>query len=353
MQWMNKKIATQLLYWHKNSNKRVMPWKEEKDPYKIWISEIILQQTRVEQGLAYYNKFIQIYPNINKLAAAKDEDVFKLWEGLGYYNRCKNLLFTAREITKNCKGIFPEKYNDILKLKGIGKYTAAAIASFAYNLPYAVVDGNVFRVLARIYGVEKAIDSTEGKKYFEQLAQELLAKDKPALYNQAIMDFGAIICKPKLPDCNFCIFKKYCKAYNQNLVSILPVKSKKTSTQLRWFYYFIFSYKNQVLIKKRTEKDIWQNLFEFYLIESTVEEKLSSKNLKTKLNFLFNDMSYEINSITTTQQQKLTHRIIKGKFIELILSKKIEIENYFWINKGDIQQYSFPKFINTFLKTKN
>ena len=330
-----------------------MPWKGEKDPYKIWLSEIILQQTRVEQGLAYYNKFIQHYPNIKKLAAAKDEEVFKLWEGLGYYSRCKNLLFTAREIVKQYDGVFPEDYNDILKLKGIGKYTAAAITSFAYNQPYAVVDGNVFRVLSRVYGIELPIDSLSGKKHFEHLAQELLDKNEPAVYNQAIMDFGATICKPKLPECPSCVFKNDCKAYKQNLVSVLPVKEKKLIQQTRWFYYVVFNYKNKVLIKKRTAKDIWQNLHEFYLMESKENEKYDSEKIKTKLNSLLIDSKFEVVSISKEQQQKLTHRIIKGCFIKINLTKKIEIENYFWVDKVDIQQYSFPKFINTFLKIKN
>ncbi len=343
-------FSAALLSWHKKDNKRVMPWKGEKDPYKIWLSEIILQQTRVEQGLAYYNKFIQHYPNIKKLAAAKDEEVFKLWEGLGYYRRCKNLLCTAREIIKKYNGIFPKDYSEILKLKGIGKYTAAAITSFAYNQPYAVVDGNVFRVLSRVYGIDLPIDSLKGKKYFEHLAQELLGKNEPAVYNQAIMDFGATICKPKLPECITCIFKNDCKAYKQNLVSVLPVKEKKLIQQTRWFYYIILNYKNQVLIRKRTAKDIWQNLHEFYLIESKEEEKLSAKNIKTKLNKISVNEKFELVAISTTQQQKLTHRIIKGQFITIELKQKINFENYFWIYKKNINQYSFPKFINAFLE---
>ncbi len=324
-----------------------MPWKGEKDSYKIWMSEIILQQTRVEQGLAYYNKFIKHYPTIAKLAKAKDEEVFKLWEGLGYYSRCKNLLFTARTIVEKYNGKFPENYDDILDLKGIGKYTAAAIASFAFNRPYAVVDGNVFRVLSRVYGIDKPIDSTDGKKYFEAFAQKLLDKNQPALYNQAIMDFGATICKPKLPECITCVFKGSCVAFKENKISVLPIKQKKLTTQIRWFYYYIFTYKNQVLITKRTSKDIWQSLHEFYLIE--VQEKLDDKKIKTKLEKILDKEKFEIISISKEQQQKLTHRVIKGNFIKIELKKKIEIENYFWVDKNEISKYSFPKFINSFL----
>src|SRR6266404_2400551 len=213
-----------------------MPWKGEKDPYKIWLSEIILQQTRVEQGLKYYEKFIEIFPDIHKLANAPDQKIYKLWEGLGYYTRCGNLIASARHISGNLKGRFPDQYEEIKKLKGIGPYTAAAIASFAFNESRAVVDGNVFRVLARIFGIDKPIDSSEGKKVFNQLANELLDKQKPGLYNQAIKDFGAVICKP-VPVCEQCPFNKYCKAFWNDRISSLPVKTKKTVIQKRWFYY--------------------------------------------------------------------------------------------------------------------
>lgn len=344
-------FTTTLLHWHKQVNNRVMPWKGEKDPYKIWLSEIILQQTRVEQGLAYYNKFIKAYPTIQKLAAAKDEDVFKLWEGLGYYSRCKNLLFTAREIVSTYNNIFPRNYSDIIQLKGIGKYTAAAISSFAYNDPYAVVDGNVFRVLSRVFGIAKPIDSTSGKKYFEQLAQDLLDKNKPAFYNQAIMDFGATVCKPKQPSCAGCCFQKDCYAFQKNIVEKLPTKEKNLIVKQRVMNYLIIQHNNQILIRKRTEKDIWQNLHEFYLFESTESEKLNTKNIKTKLNNILGNEKFEINSISELQQQKLTHRLIKGCFVKIELTKKIKFENYFWIDKKEMNQYSFPKFINHFLET--
>ena len=219
-----------------------MPWKGEKDPYKIWLSEIILQQTRVEQGLAYYTNFIKTFPTVHQLAKAPDEKVFKLWEGLGYYSRCRNLLATARFISKELKGKFPDNYESIKALKGIGPYTAAAISSFAYNLPHAVVDGNVFRVLARVFGISKSIDSTEGKKQFTVLAEELLDKNHPGLYNQAIMDFGAVICKPAAPLCDTCVFKKECYAFRHNKVNALPVKEKKINIKKRWFYYLVLEY---------------------------------------------------------------------------------------------------------------
>ena len=210
---MKHSVTTLLMNWHTYVNDRKMPWVGIKDPYKIWLSEVILQQTRVEQGMAYYEKFIENFPTITSLAAAKDETVFKLWEGLGYYNRCKNLLFTARNVVNKLNGIFPTHYDDIVALKGIGPYTAAAIASFAFNQPYAVVDGNVFRVLSRLFAIDTPIDSTNGKQQFTTLAQQLLDKENAAIYNQAIMDFGATVCKPVNPLCHDCPLLSVCEGY--------------------------------------------------------------------------------------------------------------------------------------------
>src|SRR5215218_589494 len=204
-----------LLQWNKTANHRQMPWKGEKDPYKIWLSEIILQQTRVEQGLGYYQRFVQIFSNVHALAQAPEQQVFKLWEGLGYYSRCKNLIASAKYISGELGGVFPKTYEEIVALKGVGPYTAAAIASFAYNLPYAVLDRNVFRVLSRIFAIDTPIDTTEGKKVFSALAQEALDKETPGAYNQAIMDFGATVCKP-VPECVHCFFKMACRAFLQN-----------------------------------------------------------------------------------------------------------------------------------------
>lgn len=346
-----KQFPKLLLHWHQHHNKRTMPWKGEKDAYKIWLSEIILQQTRVEQGLAYYNKFIATYPNIQSLAAAKDDDVFKLWEGLGYYSRCRNLLHAAREIVEKHNAIFPAKYEDILSLKGIGNYTAAAIASFAYNQPYAVLDGNVYRVLSRVFAIDLAIDSNKGKKYFAQLSQELIDTHKPALYNQAIMDLGATICKPQQPICDACPLQKMCTAYRQNSISKYPFKEKKLTVTTRWFYYLILEHNNKILIKQRIEKDIWQNLHEFYLLETQQQQGITKaiikKWLKENVNYIYN---FEIKSTSKEQQQKLTHRTIKGNFINIELSSQIEIKNHFWIDKKDISKFSFPKFINAYLE---
>ena len=251
-----------------------MPWKGEKDPYKIWLSEIILQQTRVEQGLDYYHRFIQMFPDIRQLAKAKDALIFKLWEGLGYYSRCRNLIDTARFISKELDCRFPNSYQSIRELKGVGPYTAAAISSFAFNLPHAVVDGNVSRVLSRVFGIEKPVDSTEVKKYLSTLAEELLDKKQPGIYNQAIMDFGAVVCKPSIPLCSICPFNKTCFAFLNDKVKKLPVKSKRITIKERWFYYLVIEGENGVIIQQRKSKDIWNQLYEFPMIERKGDAKI-------------------------------------------------------------------------------
>lgn len=350
----NKKLFKELLLkWHSEKNKRIMPWKGEKDPYKVWLSEIILQQTRVEQGWSYYEKFIDKYPTIIQLAKAKDNDVFKLWEGLGYYTRCKNLLHTARIVHEKYKGKFPKDYNSILSLKGIGAYTASAITSFCFNLPYAVVDGNVLRILSRYFGIDLAIDSTEGKKTFTQLAQQCLDKDQPAEYNQSIMDFGATVCKPA-PLCNICPLSKTCIAFNKNKIELLPVKLKKTSKKERWFSYFIFSFNNKKFVKQRTAKDIWQNLHEFYLEETTQNPEWSLEKIKEWLAQKLNIHETKSISIIHAKKQLLTHQLINGYFVDVELKSKPSLNNIMgeWLNEDEIKTKAFPQFIHQFLNTK-
>lgn len=337
-----------LLHWNKLENSRAMPWKGESDPYKIWLSEIILQQTRVEQGWQYYERFIHAFPTITELAAASDQEVFKLWEGLGYYSRCKNLLATARYIVAEHNGVFPRTYEDILALKGVGPYTAAAIASFAYNAPYAVLDGNVFRVLSRIFALELPIDTTEGKKTFAQLAQEQLPPPQAAAYNQAIMDFGAVICKP-VPICAHCFFHHQCQAFLSHKQALLPIKSKKTQVRERWFHYIVLQYKGQVAIRLRTEKDIWQNLYEPLLIEA--EKKLTKTEALTQLarSYAVEPPQYEVISAAVNLTQKLSHQTIHFSFIHLECHQPILLEGYDWIAKADLERYPFPKTLQEFL----
>lgn len=347
-----KKFTEILLKWHKQHNTREMPWKGEKDPYKIWLSEVILQQTRVAQGWEYYNNFIKKYPAINRLAAAKDQEVFKLWEGLGYYNRCKNLLFTARQIVHDRNGIFPDQYEDILALKGVGPYTAAAIASFAYNLPYAVVDGNVFRVLSRFFGIEEAIDSAKGKNIFTELAAKVLAKKEAGLYNQAIMDFGATVCKPFAPACSICPLQKHCTAYCEGKVNQLPIKEKTLQRKHRWFYYFLFEFEGKILVNLRTGKDIWQNLYEFYLLETEEQVKWNEASVTAWLKEQIGIRKAMVKQISPITVQQLTHQQIKGQFIRVEL-KAIPpfLQKYSWQPATTLRKLPFPKFITGYLET--
>lgn len=346
---MESLFTVKLLEWNE-LNTRVMPWKGEKDPYRIWLSEIILQQTRVEQGLAYYNKFINVFPSIHQLANASEQEVFKLWEGLGYYSRCKNLIETAKFISKELNGRFPSTYEDVRALKGIGPYTAAAITSFAYNLPYAVVDGNVLRVLSRYFGIATPIDTNKGKKLYNNLAGELLDKQYPALYNQAIMDFGAVICKAQQPLCTICIQKEECSAFKNNLVKVLPVKEKILKKKTRWFYYFIVEYQDKFYIRKRNSKDIWENLYEFVLKESDRELLPDINSLKSMFQSMVGQHQFNINHVSEVYRQKLTHQTIFGQFIKVNINHPSFIsEEYKAVLKKDLFKYPFPKIITNWL----
>lgn len=348
----NKKFFVEnLLKWNQFENTRAMPWKGEKDPYKIWISEIILQQTRVEQGMAYYNRFIQAWPDIKSLAAAPEQEVYKLWEGLGYYSRCRNLIASAKLINEELSGRFPKKYEDIILLKGIGHYTASAIASFAFNLPYAVLDGNVFRVLARFFGIRVPVDTTEGKKMFSGLARDLIDTTNPASYNQAIMDFGAVICKPMLPLCDNCPLQMKCIAYAKKIVNILPVKEKSIKRRERFFNYLIVEYHNKIYVNQRTGKDIWQNLYEFILVET--ESLIPGKEfLKTKMftSFFLPD-SYTVTKVSSICSQKLTHQTITGRFFHItVKTPKASLQKYKLVSGRELSLLPFPKFITSYLK---
>ena len=260
-------FSKKLVEWY-NDHHRTLPWRNTQDAYKIWLSEIILQQTRVAQGLPYYKKFILHYPNINSLAEAKEKEVLRLWQGLGYYTRARNLVKCAREVVKNYAGKFPGTFQELKKLPGIGDYTAAAIASFAFEEPVAVVDGNVYRVLSRIFGIDKNIASTEGKKFFFALANELIPVDQPGTYNQSVMEFGALHCLPLNPNCDDCIFKKNCVALKQEKIDILPVKIRRQKKTNRYFNYFLIRIGDKILMNERTGKDIWKGLLDFPLLET-------------------------------------------------------------------------------------
>lgn len=344
-----------LMNWHKDIS-RPLPWKGIKNPYRIWLSEIILQQTRVEQGLPYYEKFVAAYPKIEDLANAPEDEVLKLWEGLGYYSRAKNMHFTAKFIRDTFGGTFPDSYKDILALKGVGPYTAAAIASFAFNLPHAVVDGNVFRVLARIFGIETATDSTEGKKQFNKLAQQLLDQNQPGAYNQAIMDFGATHCKPKAPACDSCPFQTDCAALKTDQISRLPFKAKKIQKRDRFFNYILLNQGTKVLIHKRTEKDVWQGLYDFPLLETLELLTLETQITQSKVWGKFVGTSdYSFRLVSKPFRQVLSHQRINARFWEFDLpnaSPDLE-EHYLLIERENISKFAFPKIIDWYLQDKS
>ena len=318
------KFSKTLIQWYLQ-NKRDLPWRNSKNPYSIWLSEIILQQTRVAQGLPYFLRFKTAFPTVFDLANATEEEVLKLWQGLGYYSRAQNLHSTAKKIAFEHNGEFPGSYQDLLKLKGVGEYTAAAIASFAYNENVPVVDGNVFRVLSRYFDIETDIASAVAKKEFSQLAFELLPKGNASEFNQAIMEFGALQCVPKNPDCHNCIFNDCCLGLQKKKVAQLPVKSKKLKVRHRFFNYLVFSDSDKnTLIQKRTQKGIWHNLYEFPLVETEILET------EDDMLFLIQNQSFISNTITHIQLynpeiivHKLTHQQLNIKFWKIKVDGKI------------------------------
>lgn len=336
-----------LVNWY-GEHKRDLPWRESSDPYLIWISEIILQQTRVVQGYDYFIRFIQRFPDVNTLAQADEDEVLKYWQGLGYYSRARNLHAAARSV----KGEFPKTYPEVLALKGVGEYTAAAICSFAYNMPYAVVDGNVYRVLSRYFGIDTPIDSTGGKKLFASLANELLDKSRPAVYNQAIMDFGAIQCTPQAPACMFCPLAESCSALSKGMVMQLPVKQHKTKTTNRYLNYIFVRAGAYTFINKRIGNDIWKNLFELPLIEtaeSVSEEEFLTLPEFTKL-FAENEIPV-LRSVCRNIKHVLSHRILYANFYEVTLPEEtISFSHYLKVRIDELEQYAVPKLIHGFLE---
>lgn len=344
---MEKEFARLLIEWY-HEHKRDLPWRNTNDPYLIWISEIILQQTRVAQGYAYYQRFIERFPNLESLAASEENEVLKYWQGLGYYSRARNLHQAAISVN----GVFPVKYEDILKLKGIGTYTAAAICSFAYNQPHAVVDGNVYRVLSRFFGINEPIDSGKGKKIFASLAHDLLDKIQPALYNQAIMDFGALQCTPLSPDCTVCPFKNRCFAFNHNMVSSLPIKQNKTKTSERFFYYLLIRDNGNIYLNKRTENDIWKNLYELPLIESNTALAVDDFIRKQEFASIFKENSVVNVRLLNKTKHVLSHRIIYADFYELEAQdiKMDFLSKYTRLNIADLELYPVSRLMHNFFE---
>jgi A/G-specific adenine glycosylase len=334
-----------------------MPWKGEKDPYKIWLSEVILQQTRVDQGWAYYNSFVETFPTVQALAEASEDAVLHLWQGLGYYRRARNLHAAAKHVAFELGGVFPDTYEGLKGLKGVGDYTAAAIASFAYNLPHAVLDGNVYRILARVFGMEAPVGSTEAQKTFAETAQNLLDPKNPGLYNQAIMDFGAVQCVPRNPDCGTCPMAPHCFAARNGRVAALPVKTKTPEKKTRYFLYLVMNNDDAVLIRRRADNDVWAGLYDFPLLEtdalpadqSAVEELLQP---------VLNGEKWVFKSLSEPWVQVLSHQKICAVFVELNIEKSDFFakfaskngENAVWAQRFNLKKmYALPRLIDRYV----
>lgn len=351
--YQSPKIAftASLLRWNAEANLRKMPWKGEKDPYKIWLSEIILQQTRVEQGWRYFEAFVNAFPTIHDLAAAPAQEVFKLWEGLGYYSRCRNLMAAAKQVCDLYGGIFPADYNLLLQLKGVGPYTAAAIASFAFNLPKAVVDGNVIRVLARYFGLDTPFDTTLGRRMFDEKANELIDKLTPSHYNQAIMDFGAIVCKPNLPLCGECPLQPGCVAYHSGNINNWPVRSKKITKKTRHFVVLVIKENQKTWVIKRTNKDVWQDLHFYYSVETGDAALWDENKVVHFLEEMLGIYHQPVKFVTLVNQQ-LTHQTIHGYFFEVQLTAPSAIlaETGKWVSDAEFNTLAFPVIVHSYLK---
>jgi A/G-specific adenine glycosylase len=332
--------------------KREMPWKGEKNPYYIWLSEIILQQTRVEQGLSYFLAFKLAFPSVHHLAEAHEEQVMKLWEGLGYYSRARNLHATAQYVSKTLNGKFPANYKELQQLKGVGPYTAAAIASFAYEEPKAVVDGNVVRVLARYFGIKKPFKSISDKKFFQTLADQLILAQTPSIYNQAIMDFGALQCTPKKVDCSKCILQNTCYAFKHNTQLELPIAKEKIKIKKRYFTYIIAIDNDKTWLKLQNENDIWQGLYQFPKIEHQENHSLDNEILKQAIQNLLQVEIINKTTISETYTQVLSHQKIYANFVQVYVKPAKEL-NFLCIDIKNLTKFAFPKIINVYLGSIN
>lgn len=350
----DREISDILIRWYEE-NKRDLPWRRTSDPYLIWISEIILQQTRVVQGLEYFNRFTERFPNVAALAMADEDEVMKYWQGLGYYSRARNLHAAAQQIMNDFDGVFPRTREEVLSLRGIGDYTAAAICSFAYRLPYATVDGNVFRVLARLFDIDLSIDGGEGKKYFTALAQSLLDERRPDLFNQAMMEFGALQCVPKSPDCECCPLNGKCLGLAARRVERLPVKSGKTAVKPRYFNYLYIHGQGMTLLSKRMGNDIWRNLYEFPLIET--ERAVTWEELSGMAVFqeLFDGIEkVEITREYVAKKHVLSHRVIYPVFYEIRVDSFSEsMGKYLKVSDNRVGEYAVSRLIQSYLEVRD
>ncbi len=348
---MDTPFSANVIRWYQ-LNKRDLPWRDISDPYKIWVSEVILQQTRIAQGYDYYLRFLDKFPTIASLANASEDEVLLVWQGLGYYSRARNMHSAAKQIMEKFSGSFPSTYNEIRSLKGVGNYTAAAVASFAFHLPYAVLDGNVFRVLSRFFKIDTPIDTTAGVKEFQTLAQELIDKKRPELYNQGLMDIGATVCLPQNPHCMECPLSESCLAADQKCQTDYPVKSKKIQTKDRFFVYFAVTEKNTYFLHRRENKDIWAGLYEFPLMElaSTFDENEDLFLITTFFSKEFADITIE--SISTEMKHILTHQTLHVWFITGSAKLTHNDGKYIRVRQNEIENYAVSKLTNRYLESR-
>jgi A/G-specific adenine glycosylase len=347
-------FSRKIIGWYKREH-RVLPWRETKDPYCIWLSEIILQQTRVEQGLGYYDRFVKKFPDVFTLAKADEQEVLKTWQGLGYYSRACNLLVTAKIIVKKFKGVFPGNYSEIISLKGIGPYTAAAIMSIAFNKPYPVVDGNVLRVISRFLAIDKPIKDLATTKEINIFLESVIDKKQPGNFNQAMMELGALICKPKNPDCGSCPLAFGCKAFKKGKTNMFPVKGHKTVVLPRYLYYLVihseFRNKPYIYINKRSDNDIWKNLYDFPWIEVQKPKTLKQLQCLADWKKLFINDQPEILSFGTLITHKLSHRELFVRFIEMEIKTQLSLNSgLIRILPSEIKQYPVPRLIEKYLE---
>lgn len=335
-------FAAELITWYRK-NKRSLPWRGTKDPYKVWLSEIILQQTRVDQGMAYYHAFIENFPDVHALAGTSEDHVLKTWEGLGYYSRARNLHATARKISGEMGGKFPATHAELLELKGVGDYTASAIASICFGEAEPVVDGNVYRFLSRHFGIRTPIDSTKGKKEFRELAAELITPNDPGTFNQAMMEFGARQCTPRNPNCGECVFRLSCVALKKKLVDKLPVKAKKTKVTNRYFYYLVLKNGSSTFIRQRNEKGIWQGLFDFPLMETgkRIDPKSIAKASAWKK--IIGDQKLKFIDVSAELIHVLSHQKLHIRFIVAVINGIVRLPKEFKKVKIDaLDDHAFP-----------
>ena len=347
-------IHSQLIQWFE-AHQRELPWRSHPTPYYVWLSEVILQQTRVSQGLDYFNRFVERWPSLADLAAASEEEILKLWQGLGYYSRARNLHKCAKEVVRLYDGELPADYNLLVKLPGIGPYTAAAIASIAFGLPHAVVDGNVYRVLSRLFDIDTPINSDEGIKAFASLADDLLDREHPGRHNQAMMEFGALHCVPQHPDCLRCPLQAHCLAFDHRTVEERPVKEKRLKTRTRHFHYLVVHTPQGLYMHRREKGDIWQGLYDFPCVESDRLLSLEGVTASDQFSKLMGSRPFQVTGVSPQFTHKLTHQTLIATFVEIKIFDFLPIiqeNNILLVPENELGNYPIPKLIENYLKSK-